>query len=548
MPLVGVLVAFAAVTAALVPVLTPVAIHDDWIYARAVQTLLDNHRLEIGDLSAASLVAQVLWGAGVSAIFGFSFGALRLSTLAVAMLGGVGMYGLCRELGVGPRRAAMVVATYLFNPLVYVLANTFMTDIHFASWALLAVWAYVRGLRTSSGGWLLSGSALCSVAVLVRQQGLLIAVAVAVGSAIEGRRAILSRLSTVTRIMLLPALALGGYLAWALLIRGGIPAAQGGFLRAVESAGIAGVLSRLWSVPFIQLSMLGLAAVPLLVGLSPRGLRLTTTRASLIASGIVLMSVLVSFAVFTFQRRSVPYASSFLTDVGLGPQSLVGARPRLVGGHGRLVLSVIAVGAACVLILLMVRRLGMSRAKAPGAWTTGPGIVTSVLIGQVAGSLLPSLYFGHGDGTLDRYLVPGIAFGLVLAGWATRDIATRVVPSIAVLAVAGFFAVVGTRDYLNHEAAVWRTADSMVATGVGRDKIDGGPAWTGWRVSDGSFLQHTPRTQEGPWWLTLFAPLTDSTFVISDSPANRPGYRRTDSVAYDDWLHVGPDFIYVFRR
>jgi hypothetical protein len=38
-------------------------LNDDWAYARAVQTLIQNGRLELTDFTSMPLIAQVFWGA-----------------------------------------------------------------------------------------------------------------------------------------------------------------------------------------------------------------------------------------------------------------------------------------------------------------------------------------------------------------------------------------------------------------------------------------------------------------------------------------------------
>src|SRR5215208_5610659 len=67
--LLAVYVAFAF-AAVVVPTLAPVATTDDWAYARSAQILLDEARLTIFPVVAATAVFQIGWGA----LFGFIFG------------------------------------------------------------------------------------------------------------------------------------------------------------------------------------------------------------------------------------------------------------------------------------------------------------------------------------------------------------------------------------------------------------------------------------------------------------------------------------------
>src|SRR5215211_7698842 len=177
--LLAVYVAFA-LAAVVVPTLAPVATTDDWAYARSAQILLDQARLTIFPVVAATAVFQVVWGALFGLIFEPTLGIFRLSTVVITALGGLALYGLCRDLGVTRGRGALGVATFLFNPLVFVLAFTFMTDAHFMALLVIATWLYAKGHASDEvdGRLLVAGSGVAALAFLTRQQGILIAPAV----------------------------------------------------------------------------------------------------------------------------------------------------------------------------------------------------------------------------------------------------------------------------------------------------------------------------------------------------------------------------------
>ncbi|MFT4039562.1 MAG: hypothetical protein QM692_15350 [Thermomicrobiales bacterium] len=144
-PILLVFVAFA-VAAVIVPTLTNVSTTDDWAYSRSAQILVQEGRLVIFPVVAASSVFPVLWGALFGALFGPTLGVFRLATVVITALGGVLLYALCRDLGVTRGRAALGVAAWLANPLVFILAFTVMTDAHFVTMLLLATWLFGRAL------------------------------------------------------------------------------------------------------------------------------------------------------------------------------------------------------------------------------------------------------------------------------------------------------------------------------------------------------------------------------------------------------------------
>ncbi|MBA2468351.1 MAG: hypothetical protein H0V37_02975, partial [Chloroflexia bacterium] len=137
-PLLFPLLAFA-IAAAIVPTMTNVATTDDWGYTRAVEILYYDSELVMFPVVAATAIGQVLWGGLFALVFGMELGVMRLSTVVIVGLGGIALYAILRQLGGTRWRSSLGTALYLFNPLSFTLAFTFMTDPHFASWLLIAV-------------------------------------------------------------------------------------------------------------------------------------------------------------------------------------------------------------------------------------------------------------------------------------------------------------------------------------------------------------------------------------------------------------------------
>src|SRR5262245_39140062 len=69
-------------------------LNDDWAYGFAVRNLVETGELRLSDWTATNLFAQVYWGAIFCFPFGFSFTALRLSTLSLGLIGVLATYGL----------------------------------------------------------------------------------------------------------------------------------------------------------------------------------------------------------------------------------------------------------------------------------------------------------------------------------------------------------------------------------------------------------------------------------------------------------------------
>src|SRR5215207_7794385 len=252
--LLAVYVAFA-LAAVVVPTLAPVATTDDWAYARSAQILLDEARLTIFPVVAATAVFPIVWGALFGFIFEPTLGVFRLSTVVITALGGLALYGLCRDLGVARARGALGVATYLFNPLVFVLAFTFMTDAHFMALLVIATWLYARAIDSDGidGRLIVAGSGVAALAFLTRQQGALIVPAVLLFLLLS-RRLHRDQASALLLAQLLvpPLLALGGYYLW-LRYGNDVPRVQSTFFREILEEGWSGTWWLLRRLTVIEL-------------------------------------------------------------------------------------------------------------------------------------------------------------------------------------------------------------------------------------------------------------------------------------------------------
>jgi 4-amino-4-deoxy-L-arabinose transferase-like glycosyltransferase len=154
-------------------------LNDDWAYASAVRALVEQGEIRFSGWTATNLLAQLLWGALFCVPFGFSFTALRISTLVLAMLGIVATYALLREAHAKPGTALIGSLVLAFSPIYFALSFTFMTDVPFTAVATASSWFLVRGLRRGGRAEIVAGLALATAAILIRQIGLAIPIAFA---------------------------------------------------------------------------------------------------------------------------------------------------------------------------------------------------------------------------------------------------------------------------------------------------------------------------------------------------------------------------------
>jgi hypothetical protein len=648
----------------LLPTLTPAGVGDDWVYVRAVEDLLRRGEVRKLDLAVVTLLFQTAWGglfAALVAPLGI-FGATRLSTIAITAIGGVALYGLCRELGARRSWAALAAAAYLFNPLAFVLAWTFMTDPFFAALLTVAAWWSAKGTKggPGAGRWLVAGSVAAACSFLVRHQGALIPPAVLFGLLLAGRlRPDRAGLATVLRVAAIPAATVLLYYGWLFNLHG-VPEQQGQFASKMVAAGWGESLLLVGRLAVIAAMYLGLFALPLAVGMAaalagrllparslsarfaprrplparrPPGRPLAARRPpgrplatrplvarSLAAppiwrwrsawgwAAVAGWALLLGFGILHFWRQGLapppmplmPYVPQYLGSSGLGPNDLLGGRPDLIGWRGLAGLTAVCAAASLLWALLVARafapgataagdrpRSGFRRRWDPatagsrarrgtrfrwgsvaaagrprsGAWfrrlpadgnaadptRAAALVVVCLLAAQAAGTLPPSFHFRNWIVSVDRYLLPLLPLALALGVWALRGSGVRLGPAWATVALGGVLAFAGTRDFLLFQGATWDLARWALAAGVPIERLDAGASWDGYHLYELGQASGTPtRTENPPWWVDLFAPATDSAWVVATT--DRPGYQAVARMEVDSWLLGGPQPLFLLRR
>jgi len=545
------LAVLAFVAAALtVPVRASVALNDDWLFTRSVQILVEEHRLYVFPVSSPNEVFQVAWGAVFASLFGMSFGAVRLSSVVLFLLSGVAFYSLLLSLHVRPTRAALGMLAYLFNPLAFVLAFTFMSDTQFCSLLVIATALYARGVEGGQlrGRWLLAGSTAAAFAFLVRQQGALIPLAIAVWLLLRGRLSVNRQgFLRLAQVGGLPLFAACSFFVWTRLAHTG--ASTEIFGPSVVRAGVTGAVKLSVALGFVEVMYVALFALPLVVPAVPRllaAVRALDRRRFAVFAGWVLVFA-AGLWLFTRQGRRMPYAGIWLTQTGLGTAHDTRGWQRPLPPVGPVALTLLT--AVCAVTAVALAVSAAARLHLHNRRLAAGGAVLAIGLGQALGPLPPSFHFNFDLRvlTLDRYLLPLVPFAICLAISALRSARAGTVAAWVSVALVGLVSVMSTRDYLVYNEALWAMARQANREGVANTRLDAGAGWDAHHLSDGRYAgRPSPRTPNPPWWIDLYAPLTDSSYVVAPSPV--PGYVEVTRSEYSAWLQPQPVFVYLLRR
>lgn len=574
------LLLFALVVLAIGPV-HEFPVEDDWDYARMARLFAETGQLQRSDYAQATLVFPAVYGGLVARLFGFSFTALRLSTLLLALVTLLAFYALLGELEFSPPLRLLGAAALLLTPIFIYLAFSFMTDVPALCWLVLAALFYVRALKRASPLDAFLGSLCAAAMFLTRQTGIFVPVAFGLVA--------LVRLTGRARLMLLtvgcaPALAV--IALYFLLNREG--SANWATQNITFGLTLQQMLQPEWWGIFVRravqtLMTLGVYLSPLLLALVfarrdrilPALYSLSRPRLALYA--LVALVFAVTVARLALRGEWFPYLTDILTRAGLRPYLAYYAydagalRPDLLSLWATALLTLFAAACGFALALLALAPLRLdSLRRAPVEHVF---LWALVLLIAVASLVFATFY--------ERYLLPLLAGALVLVLARARRAGVRwsatfrggsaatgkcctpftsvpvsrrayevdkpalqlsipvALAGLGVLAAASWLLMT---DYWSWNEARWQLGRSLLAQNIPARRIDGGYEWDGWYLYDAT-VEYIRATGKpfiyDPWQYVL-----DPEYVLAFLPMR--GYRIERTVEFD--TPFPSDRFYLLRR
>ncbi len=523
-------------------------VQDDWAYGLAVRSLVDDGVYRIPSFVSANLGPMVHWGALFCWPFGFSFTALRISTLVMGLVGGLGIYFLFREVW-GDKRLALVAAvTVLVNPIYFSLANTFMTDVPFVALISVAMALIVRGMRREKNVALVAGLALCLVAVLVRQFALVILGGFA--CAWVARRGTRVAVIIEASIPLAAGIALHvAFNRW--LIESGRKESLSG-ISDITTASLGEFAYSSAHELFVVINELGLFLLPIAIfcfGSWSRPCGVARNR----WPALVAIAIGAGMAAFMLAERiTMPLTGDTLHYFGIGPLML---RDTLLIGWNLpietepqkifwVVATGLAIAGATSIVFAMAKgscelfdRTRTVQQSIRRAW---PAIFFSATGLAYVGILL--LIATRHD-LFDRYLLMlfiVVALALPILGTRARDrpIGKAAGAMTAMLLLASAcFSVIAAHDFLAWNRTRWVALSDLIQSGVGPRRIDGGYEFNGWTLYDAHYELH----DEKSWWW-----VDDDEYRIAGGAT--PGYRIERRLVVNRWWDGTTPDVFVLRR
>ena len=513
-------------------------LNDDWAYAKTVQSLLRGN-LQLTDWAPASQVAQIAWGALFCLPFGFSFTALRLSTLVLGWVGVLITFAIAREMGAGRTVALLAALLVLVNPAYLNSSFTFMTDVPFYAFCALAIFFFVRALRKIENPNALLGTLFATIATLTRQFGVVLPLAFALASLAKNG---INRKSLVRAVW--PLVTVGSSLVifqtW-LSVTGRLPQMykdQAGELMKLFS--VEG-LSKILPVLAPTTLYVGLYLFPWLILVAARSWRKRST--PVIASGLL-------FAVAMYGIVSVrrPLADGLIPNIFAGVLYDIGTgfpilkdtftlwlphMPKAPIAFWIIVTTLGALGAALLAYFLTL------------AFRTRKDERGTVVF-AVSGCLIYFLLLAPRSASYDRYFLFFLPLVMILAlvqpetSPETSKGSKILWTSIAFTLTLAYsaFSVASTHDYLAWNRVRWDALNKGLAEGRFTTKnMDGGFEFGGWYSYDSKYKALPGKSW---WWVDR------DDFAIAFGPIE--GYQIYERHPFDRWMPVGVEEVLILKR
>lgn len=476
-------------------------LNDDWAYAYSVQHLLQHGELRFSDWTATNLLGQVTWGALFCLPVGFSFTALRFSTVVLGFVGILGTYGILRELNTSRQIAAIGALTLAFCPIYFVLSLTFMNDVPFVAFAIASLYFFMRGLRLESPPTIAVSFVLAGIAILTRQTG--VALPIAFACALLTQKGIQPRSLWLSFFIVTIGIGLQfAYQAW-LSHAGLLPA---NFNKQISTI-LANSRMHRWPmlreavlVSFFFVMYLGFFTAPVLPFVSSsfggKGKFSRTT------SAIVTAAVLVLFgAILIWIGKLMPFWRNILDEAGVGTACAVSVSKRpgapvgfWVAGTAMAFAGSVALVRNGLSALATLYNDLRSHAGRCHPWE----LVLLLSLAVVCFAPLPLAGFDL-FGAYDRYILIFITLAIGICASVPRKKTATFLSiilrraALVLLAIYALFSVTATHDYLAWNRVRWNALQELTREAkVPFDRIQGGFEFYGWyRFGKNSVME---------WW------------------------------------------------
>jgi 4-amino-4-deoxy-L-arabinose transferase-like glycosyltransferase len=542
-------------------------IADDWSYLRTVQVLVQTGHLHYNGYATAMIGWQFYLAAGFVRIFGFSFTAVRASTLLVGVITTFLIERLFVRACVRQRNAVIGTLALVLTPLYMPLSVSFMSDIQGLLALVMSLYCCLRALQASGWqrtlGWVTFAVASDLVIGSSRQiawLGILVFVPATLWLMRKDRKVLLPG-SVIT---LIGAALVAFCLHWFGQQPYSVPEhIMPEIHKASQLAYMASQLTRtVLEIPFLLL--------PISVAFFSE-IRYCSRRTLMILAACGIAYLALALVVLKHHGPNTmlePLLRDWVSPYGFYESLSLNNAPPIVLGTGlRMILTLLSLGGTLCFFaaLYRVRASRSSRAEEKtGALLSWRTLLTLVVPFTLVYFLL--LIPRSAVQLLDRYLVALLLVFALVAIRFYQDFIETSLPTTVVIAVAvlALYGIGATHDMFAFYRARVKLVNELRTENVPANAIDGGLEYNGWveleqssHVNDSRLInpsgayqhiagaqgfdcQSEPKTSS---FLPHFAPLYGVSFDADACMGPAP----VAPVSYFRWLGMTRTSIYAVR-
>lgn len=528
--------------------------NDDWSYIKSAQVFAQTGHFVYNGWATAILGWQVAWGAFFIRVLGFSFTAVKISTLPIAIVTLFLFHTVQRRFGITQRNAVFGTLTLGLSPMFLPLAASFMTDVPGLFATLLCMYFCQRAASASRTQatitWLICAAGSDLLGGTSRQIAWLGALVMvpATGWLLRNRKGVLLSSALLWVVSLLVVL---GCVRWF----GHQPYAVPEHIFEPKSFHILDASEPVFLLIGEILCLL-LLVFPVLIAWLPSARKCSVP--DLFMIGYILL-IWGGYQLFT--KWALPWIGNIILwefDNQRDATGLWDFRHFALPFSLRFLVSMLVVMTA-LLVFAVIRakkcdgiKILFMQQHEGALWLIGPFSVSYILL------IVPRAL--HAD-LLDRYALGLMPFAIIIVILLYQDYVSQNLPWICAVTIAiyGVLAVAGTHDWFAWQRARVEAINEVRTAGVPRTEIQGGLEYDGWtqivngghinqplvEFPPGSFDPHSPVPQVAedcrmafamytplvhPKYSVVFGPkwcLTSTDFPPVPFRAWLPPFRRT---------------------
>jgi 4-amino-4-deoxy-L-arabinose transferase-like glycosyltransferase len=535
-------------------------LNDDWSYIRSALAFGTDKGVKVDEWSAPSLIGQAFYGGLLTKLFSPNILVLRLSTLFLSCCTALLLWGILRRIGIRRKIASIILLAWVFNPLQFNLAFTFMTEIPFLFFITLSIYLYLLYLDTGSSWLLALSAAAMGYTYLIRQTALFFILGLILSLFTDARKSRHKRAVHIVLAATITGIFILSYYLW-ITSNGGATAAVHRKFELLNYLTARQIIGNSYGMLFYLAFML----IPVWTLLFPSLLPMTKNLSKKIK--IIIPSAwgaIVIFGIWWFNSQylhsvylpstayhaRMPYLLNVLYDTGLGPITLdpeyFGPSPIPTYPHLWFVITgIVAAGAVfCGTLLtfglLQLRRLSLFKEQKPFFAFTGFAFALTTAF---------EIVFSHlqEGGLFDRHiLTTALTFCLLLVLICFDFVKNngnrerfKIFPAGLTIVVLATFCVAATHDYMEWNRIRWNMGRDLLLQKVDPLTIAGGFEFNAWNNYD-TFVARGNIAGVHHWWYDR------RDYLISMSP--QEGYEIIQSAAYLSWVHRCPISLYVLHK